>query len=154
VGDLAFGLQLTAQGMGLVFGLLALLWGALELAGRVDRARAARAAAEPAQGARPPREAHEPLARAEDRAPEDAGSTAVAVDAIRAGPLEVRGAGAADLCLEALAAIAIAVAHHAAARRRQAAPETRSARPGSLLFASRWLASGRAKQTRGWTPRR
>lgn len=128
MGDLAFGLQLTAQGMGLVFGLLALLWGALEVAGRVDRARAARdAAADPAPAATP---------------------------AVRAGPVVVRGAGAADLAPDALAAIAVAVTHHAAARRRQAAPETRSARPGSLLFASRWLASGRAKQTRGWTPRR
>jgi Na+-transporting methylmalonyl-CoA/oxaloacetate decarboxylase gamma subunit len=128
VENLAFGLQLTAHGMGLVFGLLALLWLALTLAGRLDRAAGARAAAGEGAG--------EPGAPA------------------RAAPIEVTGPGAADLEPDALAAVAIAVAAHAASRRRQAAPEMRSVRPGSLLHASRWLASGRAKQTRGWTPRR
>ncbi len=37
MSDLAFGLTLTGVGMGLVFGLLALLWGALALLGRLDR---------------------------------------------------------------------------------------------------------------------
>jgi glutaconyl-CoA/methylmalonyl-CoA decarboxylase subunit delta len=120
VENLAFGMQLTLHGMGLVFGLLALLWLTLTVAGRLDRAAVERAG--PA--------------------------------AIRAGPVEVSGPEAAALAPEALAAIALAVAAHAAARRRQAAPETRTVRPGSLLHASRWLASGRAKQTRGWTPRR
>jgi Na+-transporting methylmalonyl-CoA/oxaloacetate decarboxylase gamma subunit len=128
--NLAFGLQLTANGMGLVFGLLALLWLALTVAGRIDRAAARRAA---------------PAAPAPDQP---------GAGAVRAGPVEVSGPGAEDLGPEALAAIAVAVAAHAAARRRQAAPEMRSVRPGSLLHASRWLASGRAKQTRGWTPRR
>lgn len=55
---------------------------------------------------------------------------------------------------EDLAAITVAVAAHRTARRRQAAPETRSAVPGSQLWASRWLAAGRTRQTRGWQGRR
>ncbi len=37
MGDLPWGLQMTAVGMGLVFGLLALLWGLLALALRLDK---------------------------------------------------------------------------------------------------------------------
>lgn len=48
---------------------------------------------------------------------------------------------------ETLAAIAVAVMTHAEIRRRAAAPEVRAARPGSQLFASRWLAVGRGHQT-------
>jgi Na+-transporting methylmalonyl-CoA/oxaloacetate decarboxylase gamma subunit len=35
--NLGWGLQITALGMGLVFGLLALLWGLLSLALKLDR---------------------------------------------------------------------------------------------------------------------
>jgi sodium pump decarboxylase gamma subunit len=77
-----------------------------------------------------------------------------AAEGIAPAAVAVAGDGAADLDAEALAAIAIAVATHAAARRRQAAPEMRSNRPGSQLHASRWVGTGRAKQTREWTPRR
>lgn len=53
-----------------------------------------------------------------------------------------------------LTAVAIAVTLHAQARRRQAAPEMRSTPPGSQIYASRWLAAGRTRQTRAWLPRR
>ena len=55
---------------------------------------------------------------------------------------------------EIAAAITIAVLMHRTARRRQAAPETRSTWPGTQLFASRWLAAGRTRQTRAWQGRR
>ena len=44
-----------------------------------------------------------------------------------------------------VAAITVAVITHAENRRRLAAPETRAHAPGSQLFASRWLAVGRAQ---------
>ncbi|MGZ5443195.1 MAG: OadG family protein [Thermoanaerobaculia bacterium] len=55
---------------------------------------------------------------------------------------------------EVAAAVTIAVLMHRTARRRQAAPETRSTWPGTQLFASRWLAAGRTRQTRAWQGRR
>jgi Na+-transporting methylmalonyl-CoA/oxaloacetate decarboxylase gamma subunit len=45
VSDLAWGLSMTVAGMGLVFGLLALLWGLLSLVLRFDRPPAAAAPA-------------------------------------------------------------------------------------------------------------
>lgn len=52
-----------------------------------------------------------------------------------------------------VAAIAIAVITHAENRRRLAAPETRAFAPGSQLFASRWLAVGRAQTHQSFTRR-
>lgn len=52
-----------------------------------------------------------------------------------------------------LAAVTIAVAMHVTSRRRQAAPEMRSTVPGSQIYASRWLAAGRTRQTRAWLKR-
>lgn len=46
-----------------------------------------------------------------------------------------------------VAAITVAVVIHAQNRRRLAAPETRAHAPGSQLFASRWLAVGRGRQS-------
>lgn len=54
---------------------------------------------------------------------------------------------------DALAAITIALLTHTVARRRQAAPEMRSTQPGSQIYASRWLAAGRTRQTRTWQRR-
>ena len=53
--NLAWGLQITALGMGLVFGLLALLWGLLTLVLRLDREPApeAQATASAASGMEP-----------------------------------------------------------------------------------------------------
>ena len=120
--DLRFGLQLTVVGMGLVFGLLGLLWLVLTAAGRLEQSLARRAA-----------------------------RAAPASTAVHAGAIEVRGAVAGALDTGALAAIAVAVLAHASARRRQAAPEMRTVQPGSMLHASRWLSNGRSIQTRGWT---
>ncbi len=53
-----------------------------------------------------------------------------------------------------LAAVTVAVVLHALSRRRQAAPEMRSTQPGSQIYASRWLAAGRTRQTRAWQPKR
>lgn len=46
-----------------------------------------------------------------------------------------------------VAAITVAVMTHAEHRRRLAAPETRAHAPGSQLFASRWLAVGRGRES-------
>ncbi|MBI5068161.1 MAG: OadG family protein [Deltaproteobacteria bacterium] len=113
--DLAFGLRIAALGMGIIFGLLALLWAGLVLIGRLDAALVAR---------------------------EEAGGGAP-------GPA-ARDAGEEQLPPEALAAVAIAVATHAALVRREAAPSQRAHQPGSQLFASRWLAAGRTRQTRAY----
>jgi hypothetical protein len=52
-----------------------------------------------------------------------------------------------------VAAILVAAHKHRQTLRRQAAPPTRAVWPGSQLFASRWLAAGRARQTHNWQPR-
>lgn len=52
-----------------------------------------------------------------------------------------------------MTAITIAIAAHVSSRRRQAAPSMRATAPGSQIFASRWLAAGRTRQTGGWTPK-
>lgn len=51
---------------------------------------------------------------------------------------------------EVLAAIMIAVRAHIRVRRKQAAPAMRSHQPGTLP--SRWVASGRTRQNRSWSP--
>lgn len=117
MSDLGFGLGISVIGMGLVFGLLALLWATLEIIGRVDqRIRESEPAAPPL--------------------PAEAKVVPTAAE------------------LDEMAAIAVAVMLHAEARRRQAAPAMRSTPPGSQIYASRWLAAGRTRQTRGWMGRR
>ena len=106
--NLGWGLQMTVVGMGLVFALLAALWGLLTLVLRFDAAPVA--------------------AQRRD---------AKAVPSLGPDP---------DL----VAAITVAVLTHKAVRRRQAAPAMRSYWPGSLLYASRWVATGRARQNRSW----
>ena len=132
-----WGLKMTVLGMGLVFSLLALLWGLLNLVLKLDGE--AEAPAAPAQPlAQPVSAATEPAAVASDepvteKAPE---------------PLMVNGMQA-DL----VAAIMSAVLQHRNTLRRQAAPLMRTIWPGSQLFASRWVATGRARQTNNWQPR-
>jgi len=58
------------------------------------------------------------------------------------------------LAPELLSAITVAVFTHQAVLRKQAAPAMRSYRPGSILFASRWIVAGRHQQTQSWNPRR
>jgi len=113
--NLSWGLGITAVGMGLVFALLALLWGLLALVLRFDR-------------------------------PRPVPATSVATDV--AGEPEGDDSDA-----DVVAAIAIAVLAHKAAQRREAAPMMRSYWPGSLLFASRWVAIGRGRQNRSWQRR-
>lgn len=124
MSDLVFGLGISGMGMGLVFGLLALLWGVLSLIGRVDSRLVAR---------------EEALAAASRPAPADAAAPAEAAPEVEP---------------ELLAAIALAVGDYATLLRRQAAPAHRTTQPGSQLYASRWLAAGRTRQTRSFSPRR
>jgi Na+-transporting methylmalonyl-CoA/oxaloacetate decarboxylase gamma subunit len=108
--NLGWGLQMTVVGMGLVFGLLAALWGLLSLVLRLDAPPAVTA---PAEGT-----------------PSAASQAGIDPDLV--------------------AAITVAVLTHKTVRRRQAAPAMRSYWPGSLLYASRWVATGRARQNRSW----
>lgn len=106
--DLGFGLGVALAGLGIVFGLLLVLWLLLTVALRLDRPSAS------------------PMAPAG-----------------RPGDLDPRLA----------AAIAVAVIRHTDALRRQAAPAMRSHAPGSQLFASHWVASGRMRQGQPWRRR-
>ena len=122
MSNLGWGLQMTALGMGLVFGVLALLWGVLRLVLRLEDAGArTSAAAEAAEGPG-------------DAAPDDV-------------------AASDGLDADLVAAIAAAVAAHKAVRRQEAAPSMRTFWPGSLIHASRWVGSGRVRQTRGFQRR-
>jgi Na+-transporting methylmalonyl-CoA/oxaloacetate decarboxylase gamma subunit len=126
MSHLIWGLQTTAIGMGLVFGLLALLWGLLTLVLRLDVQPAAPAA---------PAGAPEPLPDAAEAPGPDA-DTATGAEG--------------DLDADLVAAILVATLAHRAHRRREAAPAMRSHWPGSLLYASRWVAVGRARQNHSW----
>jgi glutaconyl-CoA/methylmalonyl-CoA decarboxylase subunit delta len=130
--NMAWGLQMTVLGMGLVFALLALLWGLLTLVLVLDK--------EP----KVPASEREVLVEAERIA-------AVADDAIGAQvpePATVNGM-AADL----VAAILVATLKHKQTLRREAAPIMRTYWPGSQLFASRWVAAGRSRQNYTWQPK-
>jgi len=109
------GFNLTVLGMGLVFLLLALLWGLLVLMLHIDRVP--------------------PVGGAE-----------------RATASQRRKA--ARIAPELLTAITVAVLTHRSVQRKQAAPAMRSYWPGSILFASRWVAAGRHQQTQSWRPGR
>ena len=129
---LGWGLEMTVLGMGLVFALLALLWVLLTLVLKLDQ--------EPEVAVTP----QAATVEAERIA-------AIADDAVGAQTPErptVNGMPA-DL----VAAILVATHKHRKSMRRQAAPLVRTVWPGSQLFASRWLATGRARQTNNWQPR-
>jgi glutaconyl-CoA/methylmalonyl-CoA decarboxylase subunit delta len=113
--NLLWGLQTTVLGMGLVFGLLALMWGLLTLALRLDK---------PLESATPAATPEPPQTPETDMPPGPDGET--------------------------VAAILVATLAHRAQRRREAAPAMRSYWPGSLLYASRWVGAGRARQNFGW----
>ena len=137
--NLGFGLAVTIVGMGIVFGLLAIMWALLTLALRFEhRHDAAGPAAETAPGAA-------------DEAPGGSVPEAEAVPGA-AGPLRLSGVPE-GLDPRLVAAITVAVLRHAETRRRQAAPAMRSYWPGSLLFASRWVAAGRMRQGQIWRRR-
>jgi len=127
--NLLWGLQMSVLGMGLVFALLALLWGLLTLVLRFDRSPdkampVAAASLDPASASPPLQSAPAP------------------------GSAQVQGMDA-----ELVAAILTATLAHRAQRRREAAPAMRSYWPGSLLYASRWVGAGRARQNQSWQRR-
>lgn len=131
---LGWGLEMTVLGMGLVFALLALLWLLLTLVLKLDKEDEPEAEISP----------QEATLEAERIA-------AIADDAVGAQTPErptVNGMPA-DL----VAAILVATHKHRKSMRRQAAPLVRTVWPGSQIFASRWLATGRARQTHNWQPR-
>lgn len=130
--NLGWGLQMTVLGMGLVFALLALLWGLLMLVLVLDK--------EP----KAPVSALETNAQAE----RIAAVADAAVGAQTPEPATVNG-----LPADLVAAILVATMKHKLTLRRQAAPFMRSYWPGSQLFASRWVATGRARQNNTWQPR-
>jgi len=130
--NLGWGLQMTVLGMGLVFALLALLWGLLTVMLRLDVAPADQRADGPSTTA-------------------GARGEGAAGDATNAG---VAAAATADgMSADLVAAIMVAVLTHRSVRRREAAPVMRSYWPGSLLYASRWVATGRARQNHSWQRR-
>lgn len=119
--ELWFGIQITIYGMGLVFALLALLWGLLALLVWLDGRRRAPAAA-----------------------PEGANA---ALEEVAAAPgVRVRGAGVEELAPEALAAIAVAVLAHTS-QERPHEWESAPAQPEGSAVVSRWVAAGRIRQT-------
>ena len=129
-----WGLQMTVLGMGLVFALLALLWLLLTIVLKLDKEE------EPEEEISP----QEATVEAERIA-------AIADQAVGAQTPErptVNGMPA-DL----VAAILVATHKPRKSMRRQAAPLVRTVWPGSQIFASRWLATGRARQTNNWQPR-
>ena len=113
---LGFGIQVTALGLTIVFGLLAFLWLLLSIALRFEARPAPTVDAEASRVTVRPRD----------------GDPSAAID-----PALV-------------AAIGVVIARHADQRRRQAAPAMRTYWPGSLLFASRWVAAGRMRQGQSW----
>jgi Na+-transporting methylmalonyl-CoA/oxaloacetate decarboxylase gamma subunit len=121
------GLGITLMGMGLVFGLLVLLWGLMALLLRLDRTK-----------------------------PEPAPCSTAAPGTSRqpSHGEPVLASASADLNPTLRAAIMIAALQHRAVRRQQAAPAMRSYWPGSLLYSSRWVAAGRMRQNRSWPARR
>jgi Na+-transporting methylmalonyl-CoA/oxaloacetate decarboxylase gamma subunit len=127
--NLGWGLQTTVLGMGLVFALLGLLWGLLHLVLRLEKSTV-----EPISGLASTVAAEHIAAVADD-----------AIGAQVPVAPTVHGMDA-----ELVAAIAVATLTHRAVRRSEAAPVMRTYWPGSLLYASRWVANGRARQNRTW----
>ena len=121
--NLAFGLSVTVLGLGIVFGLLIVLWLLLTLALRLEgRGR---------PGGAP-------------RKPPDPAPATIAIRPTD-GPVGVEPA--------LVAAIGVAIARHVESGRRRAAPAMRISWPGSLLFASRWVSAGRTRQGQTWRRR-
>lgn len=130
MNNLGWGLQITVLGMGIVFGLLALLWGVLNLVMRFD------------QSADQPRAT--PSGAKAALAQGDTGSE------LPAGLPSPRAHQVDGMDADLVAAIVVATLAHKATRRQEAAPAMRSFWPGSLLYASRWMASGRMRQNTSW----
>jgi sodium pump decarboxylase gamma subunit len=132
--DLLFGLRTAVLGMAIVFSVLAIVWALLTILMRLDARTAAKAAAR----------------RAVATTVSPAAGTAPVPGTVPA----VRLVGADGLDPKLVAAITVAILRHEEARRLQAAPAMRTYWPGSLLFASRWVAAGRTRQGQSWRRRR
>jgi Na+-transporting methylmalonyl-CoA/oxaloacetate decarboxylase gamma subunit len=136
--NIGWGLEMTVLGMGLVFSMLALLWVLLTVVLKLDK------------------EEKEPEEATEQEASEatvTAEQTAVTADNAEGAPAPQRPTTINGLSADLVLAILIATHKHRQTMRRQAAPLARTVWPGSQLFASRWLATGRAQQTNNWQPR-
>jgi Na+-transporting methylmalonyl-CoA/oxaloacetate decarboxylase gamma subunit len=133
----AWGLYMTAAGMGTVFLLLLALMAVLMLVGRLDAVS-------------PPATTADTTGTAGTAG--TAGTTGTTdADAVEdADAADVGGVGVGGLSPDLLAAVSVAVLTHARVRRGQAAPAMRRVAPGSQLFASRWVSVGRAYQNRPW----
>ena len=129
-----WGLQMTVLGMGLVFALLALLWLLLTIVLKLDK---------------------------EDEPEEEISPQEATVEAERIAAIADQAVGAQTperptvngMPADLVAAILVATHKHRKSMRRQAAQLVRTVWPGSKIFASRWLATGRARQTNNWQPR-
>ena len=144
--NLAFGLEITVLGMGIVFSVLILLWLLLTFALRLETRGSRHGEATP-----PGPGAQRETAAVAGPAQGMGGGHA---DGAQAGGI-VRLVGApGNLDPALVAAITVVVLRHTEALRLQAAPAMRSYWPGSLLFASRWVAAGRTRQGQSWRRRR
>jgi sodium pump decarboxylase gamma subunit len=123
--NMAFGLNITLIGMSLVFALLALLWLVLTLIGKIDSL---------------------PFMKRGEAA-------AAPAEEEPAESYVVTESRSDEIDPDMMAAITVAIAAHVAMRRRQGAPSMRMTVPGSQIFASRWVAAGRARQTGSWAKR-
>ena len=130
--NIGWGLQMAVLGMGLVFALLTLLWLMLTLILKLDKEPVVELSAQEATV-----EAERVAALADH-----------AVGAQTPERATVNGMPA-DL----VAAILVATHKHRKTMRREAAPLVRTYWPGRQIFASRWLAAGRARQNNNWQPR-
>ncbi len=126
--DLLFGLRTALLGMAIVFSVLAIVWGLLTILMKLDARTAAKAGA---------------ISAASPAGPTSGSTPVVHLAGLPAG-----------VDPKLVAAITIAILRHEEARRLQAAPAMRSYWPGSLLFASRWVAAGRTRQGQSWRRRR
>jgi Na+-transporting methylmalonyl-CoA/oxaloacetate decarboxylase gamma subunit len=132
--DLLFGLRTAVLGMAIVFSVLAIVWALLTVLMKLDARTAARAAATPVIATTV--------------------SPAAGFAPVPGSVSGVRLVGADDVDPKLVAAITVAILRHEEARRLQAAPAMRTYWPGSLLFASRWVAAGRTRQGQSWRRRR
>lgn len=136
--DLGWGLSMTLYGMGTVFLLLIVLMLILLAIGFLDS-----------------RSMKKKQNRQEQSAAVEAQTgAAVADEAAEAEAIEPADLGIEilhdGLTRDQVAAITVAVMIHARVRRAQAAPAMRTYEPGSHLYASRWVTSGRGQQNTSW----
>ena len=130
---MGWGLQMTVLGMGLVFTLLLMLWALLTVILMLDK---------------------EEVEEEVDELEKVVEAEAIATAAEEAIGAQVKVTPTVNgMPADLVAAIFTAALKHKQTLRREAAPVMRSIWPGSQIFASRWVAAGRTRQTNTWTPR-